>query len=38
MTKIGVVGDLSGGDPARLSAVIDHALIACDYVVQVGDN
>jgi predicted phosphodiesterase len=37
MTKIGVVGDLSGGDPARLSAVLDSALIACDYVVQVGD-
>ena len=37
MTKIGVVGDLSGGDPSRLSAVLDQALIACDYVVQVGD-
>jgi predicted phosphodiesterase len=37
MTKIGVVGDLSGGDPTRLSAVLDNALIACDYVVQVGD-
>ena len=35
--KIGVVGDLSGGDPSRLSAVLDQALIACDYVVQVGD-
>ena len=35
--KIGVVGDLSGGDPARLCAVLDNALIACDYVVQVGD-
>jgi predicted phosphodiesterase len=35
--KIGVVGDLSGGDPARLSAVLDNALIACDHVVQVGD-
>jgi predicted phosphodiesterase len=35
--KIGVVGDLSFGDPSRLSAVLDAALIACDYVVQVGD-
>jgi len=35
--KIGVVGDLSFGDPGRLAAVLDAALIACDYVVQVGD-
>jgi predicted phosphodiesterase len=35
--KIGVVGDLSGGDPQRLATVLDQALVACDYVVQVGD-
>lgn len=35
--KIGVVGDLSGGDPSRLAAALDAALIACDLVVQVGD-
>lgn len=36
-TKIGVVGDLSGNAPDRLCKVLDNALIACDYVVQVGD-
>jgi hypothetical protein len=35
--KLGVVGDLSGGAPERLARVLDAALIACDYVVQVGD-
>jgi predicted phosphodiesterase len=35
--KLGVVGDLSGGAPERLSRVLDQALIACDVVVQVGD-
>jgi hypothetical protein len=34
---IGVVGDLSGGAPERLAKVLDAALVACDYVVQVGD-
>lgn len=35
--KLGVVGDLSGGQPDRLSRVLDAALVACDVVVQVGD-
>lgn len=35
--KLGIVGDLSGGDPTRLTRVLDQALIACDFVVQVGD-
>jgi predicted phosphodiesterase len=35
--KIAVVGDLSGGDPNRLTAVLDHALVAADIVCQVGD-
>lgn len=35
--KLGVVGDLSGGAPERLSRVLDQALIACDVVIQVGD-
>jgi hypothetical protein len=35
--KLGVVGDLSGGDPSRLARVLDAALVACDFVVQVGD-
>lgn len=38
--KIAVVGDLSFGDPARLSAVLDAALNATgstDAVIQVGD-
>jgi predicted phosphodiesterase len=34
---IGVVGDLSGGAPERLAKVLDAALVACDYVIQVGD-
>lgn len=36
-TKIAVVGDLSGGDPTRLSTVLDQALIAADVVIQLGD-
>jgi len=35
--KLGIVGDLSGNAPERLARVLDAALIACDYVVQVGD-
>lgn len=36
-TKIVVVGDLSGGAVERLSTVLDHALVAADYVIQLGD-
>jgi predicted phosphodiesterase len=35
--KIGVVGDLSGRDPARLEKALTAALAASDVVVQVGD-
>jgi predicted phosphodiesterase len=35
--KLGIVGDLSGRDPARLEKALTAALAACDVVVQVGD-
>jgi len=35
--KIGIVGDLSQGDPALLAKAFDAALAASDVVVQVGD-
>lgn len=37
MFRLAVVGDLSGGAPNRLAAVLDHAIGASDMVVQVGD-
>ena len=36
-TKIALVGDLSGGDPTRLTTVLDQALVAADIVIQLGD-
>jgi predicted phosphodiesterase len=37
MLKIGVVGDLSGGDPYRYGKVLHAAMTTADVVVQVGD-